>query len=95
MGSTLLFILQYYNNGHYPTKEDDSVNVVMVVCIFLPLILGIGYLIYTQRFNSKWNKGIFPHRLPVNRDNVLESLICLAALMIQKDRRDATEKDSI
>lgn len=92
MRSTLLFILQYYSNGHYSAKEDDSMNIVMVVCIFLPLILGIGYLIYTQRFNSKWNKGIFPDRLPFNRDNLLESYICLAALMIQKDRRDAAEK---
>lgn len=67
-------------------------SVLDAFLIFAPLILGISYLVYTQRFNRKWDKGIFPDKLPFNRDNLLEAYICLAALMIQKDTRDINQK---
>lgn len=83
--SHLLIINCRINVGQYPTW-------VIALCFFGPLTLGIAYLIYSNRFNSQWNKGIFPERLPFTRDNLIEAYICLAALMIQNDRRDLSEK---
>ena len=65
---------------------------LITFCFITPLIIGIIYFVYVNRFNEEWEKGIFPENLPYSRDNLMEAYICLAALMIQKDTRNGREK---
>ncbi len=58
----------------------------------------VGAIIYTlikflwsQRNNHLWEDGIFPD-LKMNRSNLMEAYICLAARMIQSDHDDHREK---
>lgn len=63
-----------------------------LLLFFTPLVFGIAYLIYLNRNNHYWNKGLFPPNLRFNNDNLMEAYICLAARMIQIDSRERSEK---
>lgn len=80
----------YYASDSIP--RDEGPDWILICCIFLPLIAGISYLIYITRHHSDWEKGVFPENLKFNRDNLIEAYICLAALMMQKDRRNLQDK---
>lgn len=86
-----LILISFRGIGHASKEYPDY---AIAIAFFTPLILGISYLIYlnVKNNNSKWAKGIFPDKLPFNRDNLLEAYICLGARIIQKDRRDSREK---
>lgn len=58
----------------------------------LPVFVALYFFIFGNRHESKWEKGIFPENLRFNRDNLMEAYICLAALMIQKDKYNYNEK---
>lgn len=77
---------------HTTIPKDQFADWVFALCFFGPLLAGIVYLIYLRRIDKHWEKGIFPDKTPFNRDNLLEAYICLAAKMIQKDRRDPKDK---
>jgi DnaJ like chaperone protein len=58
----------------------------------LPVFVALYFFIFGNRHESKWEKGIFPENFKFNRDNLMEAYICLAALMIQKDKFNYNEK---
>lgn len=67
---------------------------LVALCFFGPVIISLLYLIFGSgiKHDKRWKKGIFPENLKFNRDNLMEAYICLAALMIQKDRYNYSEK---
>ena len=67
---------------------------LVALCFFGPLVFALFYLIFGsgRKHDSNWEKGIFPENMKFNRDNLMEAYICLAALMIQKDRYNYSEK---
>jgi len=67
---------------------------LVALCFFGPLVFALLYLIFGSgiKHDNRWKKGIFPENLKFNRDNLMEAYICLAALMIQKDRYNYAEK---
>lgn len=85
-----IYLTIYY--PHNLNVRDEGPDWILICCIFLPLIAGISYLVYITRHHSDWEKGIFPENLKYNKDNLIEAYICLAALMMQKDRRNLQEK---
>jgi DnaJ like chaperone protein len=61
---------------------------------FGPMVIALIYaLVWRSRnHDNRWEKGIFPDSLKFNRDNLLEAYICLAALIMQKDRTNRAKK---
>jgi len=58
----------------------------------IPVFFALYFFFFGNRHESKWEKGIFPENFKFNRDNLMEAYICLAALMIQKDKYNYNEK---
>lgn len=65
---------------------------VIAIFALIPVIFVLYFFIFGNRHDSKWEKGIFPENFKFNRDNLMEAYICLAALMIQKDKYNYIEK---
>lgn len=61
---------------------------------FGPMLIALIYVIFGRGriYDNRWEKGIFPDSLKFNRDNLLEAYICLAALIMQKDRTNRAKK---
>lgn len=73
-------------------KTDELPTWVFGAIFFVPLALGIIYIIYNQLQLQKWKKGVYPIKTKFSQDNLLEAYICLSAYMIQRDKRDVAEK---
>lgn len=86
-----MYILIYSRNwGAISNTPDWQVALFFFGPMFIALIYA---LVYRSRNNDKlWQKGIFPDSLKFNRDNLLEAYICLAALIMQKDRTNRAKK---
>lgn len=65
---------------------------LVFVFVFAPLLYLIYVGIKRNYHGARWEEGIFNNHLPFERDNILEAYICLAARMIQRDRKDAAKK---
>lgn len=77
-----------------PEKVEEISGWKLVLAFFIPLIILLS-IILRQRYLyglRKVKKGVFRQDLPLNRDNLFEAYLCLAALMIQKERLDAGKK---
>lgn len=85
-----MILILHGNWGAVRTMPDWLV----AVCFFGPVVFSLIYLIYGRgrKHDSRWEKGMFPENMKFNRDNLMEAYICLAALMIQKDRYNYSEK---
>lgn len=78
--------------GNLTAGQDGWHMVVGVSFILLPVFIALYFFFFGNRHETKWEKGIFPENFKFNRDNLMEAYICLAALMIQKDKYNYNEK---
>ncbi|GEM_PF-796431 len=89
-GDEILYIIT--PNG---IEEPSELSPIGGILAFIIPSLVLGAVLYYQRSKFKLKKvqnGVFRQNLPLNRDSLFEAYLCLAAVMIQKERQDAGKK---
>lgn len=76
-----------------PQKEHDS-SWIGAIFFFLPFIIGIPYYFYKKHLADLQSPYSFDVNKKLNKDNLLNAYICLSALLIKSDPREAREKIS-
>ena len=89
-----LFVSLRYYFGHSHGGSNDPINhyPVWVIwsAILLPLVVLVIYIIYQkQKYDLKaLENGVFKIDSPYNRNTLFEANLCLAIVMIKKDKVD-------
>ncbi len=89
-GDEVLYIIT--PNG---IEEPSELSTIQGVLAFIIPSIVLGVILYYQRSKFRLKKvqnGVFRQNLPLNRDSLFEAYLCLAAVMIQKERQDAGKK---
>lgn len=73
-----------------PVKDYPAWAVALV--FFIPLGGGIAFYLYKTRHARLWRKGLYPQKLKLTEDNLLEAYLALGSLLILLDYRSSKDK---
>ncbi len=65
---------------------------VVLLAFGIPFLGGLVFFIYTTRYASMWQKGIFPKKLKPSEDNFLEAYLALGAKLMTIDYKSTKGK---
>ena len=78
-------LLYFEAADRYPTW-------LVALVVFIPLVGGLGLFFYKTRHARLWRKGIYPPKLKLTEDNLLEAYLSLGSLLILIDYSSSKEK---
>lgn len=81
----------YINYKNTPDKDEYEV-LIFNLAWMAPVIFTIISFAYKRLTLSAWERSVFPSDLKYNKDNLLQAYICLAAWMLNIDRKSSREK---
>lgn len=58
---------------------------VIALLFFVPFVGGIAFYLFKTRHARSWRKGIYPQKLKLTEDNLLEAYLALGSLIILID----------
>lgn len=94
-----LFIQLRYGFGFHSyhavgSVKEEELPLIFQIAFFIPFVI-IAWFVYRayKKYNRKClNNGVFIKDLKVSQDTIIEAYICLAVIMIQRERIASKEK---
>ncbi len=84
------------NFSEFPQCYFDTVKDypawLIATAFFVPFVGGTGIYLYKTRHARSWRKGIYPPKLKLTEDNLLEAYLALGSLLILLDYKASKDK---
>jgi DnaJ like chaperone protein len=77
--------------AYFQTPKDWPAWAV-ALAFFVPLVGGLTLYFYKTRHARLWRKGIYPPKLKLTQDNLLEAYLALGSLLILLDYQKSKDK---
>lgn len=87
---SILMVVSNFEVYNYSNSSGVNDNIWLMPLLIIPIVIAV-YVLFFSAMGS-WRRGIFPKKLPYNRENLFDAYIILGIQMMRQDLSDFKEQ---